>query len=75
MKTSKRNCLFDTALEIGKYTLLFIFGGTLFSVISVALGVSAIAQFFVFLFLSIIWRLLIVILCVFAAGIILESLR
>jgi hypothetical protein len=75
MKHRQRNSLFETALEIGKFTLLAIFSGTLLSIISVTFGFIAIAQFFTLLFTTIIWRVIIIILCIVAAGIVAESCR
>jgi hypothetical protein len=74
-QTQPQNWLFRLAVSLGKYTLLFIFGRTLASLISLSLGISDVAGLFVSLLSLILWRILMIIICVLAMGIVIESMR
>ncbi|TVQ22459.1 MAG: hypothetical protein EA367_04050 [Leptolyngbya sp. DLM2.Bin15] len=69
------NWLFNAAINVGKYTILFVFGGTLFSLISITLGVLPVAEIFIFLIVVLLWRVALIALCLLAAGILVESFR
>ncbi len=69
------NWLFSAAIQVGKYTLLFVFGGTLFSLVSITLGVLPVAEIFIFLIALFLWRIVLIVLCLLAAGVLVESFR
>lgn len=76
MKTAQRNnWLFGVALKTGKYAVFFLFGGVIFCLISIVFGANAIAEMLMEFLLEWIWRVAVVIFCLFVSGVLVESLR
>lgn len=76
MKIAQRNhWLFGVALKTAKYALFFFFGMVIFCLISLIFSANIVAELLIAFLLEWIWRVAIVIFCLFVVGVLVESLR
>jgi hypothetical protein len=76
MKTTKNSSwLFGVALMIGQSTLLFLFGSTIGALLAIAFDAFHLAEILMWLVKAWIWRAAIILFCILAVAVVMESIR